>query len=196
MKPAALTRLVSVLTVSLVTGAAAAPTWASTASEERQGAALVRAVNEGQRSCGSLSATELDRVGEYAMGLGFTSSAAHEAMNQRMTTMMGPRGEQQAHQAMGRSYSGCAAAGGETGSGMMGSWNPPDTQMMGGYGAGMMSSSAYGPGTTRASAIAQGDGLGIGSVVVVALAAAMLGAGLFAFVMSRLHRSWPTADSA
>lgn len=196
MKPAVLTRLVAVLTVLLATGAAAAPAWASTASEEQQGAALVKAVNEGQRSCRSLSETELDRVGEYAMGLGFTSSAAHEAMNVRMTVMMGVRGEQQAHRAMGRSYGGCVSgARGASGTGMMDGRNPSGPQMMGGYGAGMMSGSAYGPGLTRSSPVAGDDGVGTGSVVVIALAAALLGAGLFAFVTSRPHRSPPTTAS-
>lgn len=187
------------LLVAVVVSLAATTATASgsTSTEERDGAALMAAVNSEQRSCRSLSAADLDKVGEYAMGLNFASSAQHEAMNARMTTMIGADGERQAHRAMGRSYSGCAAGGtsGAAGGGMMGSESsgPGTAGGYGSFGAGMMGGSPYGPAMMRAPGAAD-EGLGTGSVVLIALAAALLGGVAVAVVSPRLHRR-PRAGS-
>jgi putative membrane protein len=115
-------RCVAHVAASLAAAAAllslvAVPAIASTASEEQQGAALVKAINAGQRSCSSLSADDFERIGEYAMGLNFATVAQHDAMNQHMRQMMGPVGEASAHQAMGRAYARCP--GGRAFRGMM-----------------------------------------------------------------------------
>lgn len=179
MERSAAARRAAVALVAVSMGWASAPAWGSTASAERQGAALTKAVNTGERSCRSLSAAELDRIGEYAMGLGFTTGAQHDAMNARMRTMIGAAGERQAHRAMGGSYSGCAANAAQDGT--------SGTVMMGRYGASptMMNGSDYGPGMAR-STPADDGGLGTVPGVLIALAAAVLGAGLVAFALRRL----------
>ena len=71
------------------------------------------------------------------MGLNFPTVAQHEAMNGHMRLMIGIRGEEQAHRAMGRAYAGCGTAAQRSG---------PYGGMMGGNWAGMMRGSGYGPG--------------------------------------------------
>ena len=169
------TGAVAVLTaLALVSLAPAAS--GSTASEERQGAALAKAVNGGQRSCGSLTPADFGEIGEYAMGLNFTSTQQHEAMNGRMTEMMGADGERQAHRAMGRAYSGCAGGGDEGGAAGGG--------MMGSYGGGMMGGTAYGP-AMMGGRYGVDDGLGTSSVVLVGVLSALLGGGLVALLLRR-----------
>lgn len=80
--------------VALALSLTAAPAGASTASEEQQGAALVKALRVGTRSCKTFSATEFERIGEYAMGLNFATVARHDAMNRHMRAMMATQGEQ------------------------------------------------------------------------------------------------------
>ena len=196
MRSADVVRLLAVMCTAAVVGGAAAPAWGTTAQDERKGAALTRAVNAGERSCRSLSPAERERVGEFAMGLRFTSSDEHEAMNARMQTMMGPGGEQQAHRAMGSAWSGCGSGErrGATGE-MPGS---PGTGMMGGDGwggAGMMDGTAYGPGMTRAASGAADGGLGAGAVILIGVASALLGGALVAFAAPRLRRA-PVARPA
>ena len=192
MRRPSVTPLLVAVTLALAAGPSTAVAAGSTASEERQGAALTAAVNAGERSCRSMSPADFDKIGEYAMGLNFTSTEQHEAMNTRMAAMMGADGERQAHRAMGRSYSGCGTdgrRGGTPGAGMMGSGSADGGTAggYGGFGAGMMRGSAYGPGATG-TAVAVETGLGTGSVVLVALAAALLGGGLVAVMAPRLRR--------
>lgn len=100
----------AVLTVFLAASMAllALPALASpVAREEAEGASVLREVERGDRSCSQLSAADFDHVGEYAMGRALGSPALHEAMNQRMTLMMGEAGETRMHVLMGRRYAGC-----------------------------------------------------------------------------------------
>ena len=177
------------------------PALASTASEEQQGAALAKALNAGDRSCGSLSATDFERIGEYAMGLNFATVAQHAAMNAHMRAMIGAGGEERAHRAMGRAYAGCGTAAqrsGTYGPGMMG----------GGYGSGMMGGTAYGPGMmnrdgTGAGAARLGNARSAGghhdwsagAVVGIAVLAAALAGGLVALLVTRRGRHRPAAVS-
>lgn len=170
---------------------AAAPAAASTGSEEQQGAGLVETLNSGKRSCKSVTPAEFEHIGEYAMGLNFSGAAQHAAMNQRMRTMMGGRGEERAHQAMGRAYTGCLTGGQQGASG---------AGAMGGYGSSgaMMGGSAYGPGMMNVDrrAAAVRDGTGLGAVVLIALLAGALGAALSALILPRLTRRGPAASAS
>lgn len=80
------------------------------ADEEHRGAALVQAVASGERDYDSLSAKELERIGEYWMGRMQGSTQAHEAMNARMRQMMGPAGEERMHELMGQRYAQLATS--------------------------------------------------------------------------------------
>ena len=105
----------------------------ATPQEERQGSQILKELEGGALKCSDASASDYDLVGEYAMGRMFGPPAQHEAMNQMMSRMMGSRGEESAHEAMGRRFSGCG--GGQLPSGfgqMMGAVNAMG--MMGGYG--------------------------------------------------------------
>jgi len=199
MRPIFRTRFVPVATVALIMSFASAPALGSTASEEQQGAALVKAINTKARTCESLTSADLERIGEYAMGLNFTTAAGHDAMNRRTRAMMGARGSGQAHQAMGRTYSGCGSTGqdGSSGAGTMGGY--------GSSGSGMMGGSAYGPGMMGGNGQADGqavrssdDGQGVSTMTAFLLAvlAAVLGAALFALVAPRLKGRGPTVRTS
>jgi hypothetical protein len=79
----------------------------ATPHEERQGSLLLGELESRQLKCSEASAADFELVGEYAMGRAFASPAQHEAMNQMMARMMGSRGEEAVHEAMGRRFSGC-----------------------------------------------------------------------------------------
>lgn len=134
----------------------AAPPASATPQEEQQGSRILRELESGKLKCSDASASDFELVGEYAMGRMFGSPAQHEAMNQMMGRMMGARGEEGVHEAMGRRFSGCGGgqlpagfgqmmgavnAMGMMGGGMMGGTNQGvgsyggADAMMGGYGA-------------------------------------------------------------
>jgi putative oligomerization/nucleic acid binding protein len=133
-----------------------APSASATPQEERQGSQILSELESGKLKCGEASASDFELVGEYAMGRMFGSPSQHEAMNQMMSRMMGVRGEESVHEAMGRRFSGCGGgqlpagfgqmmgavnAMGMMGGGMMGGANRSERSydggpgsMMGGYG--------------------------------------------------------------
>lgn len=118
-----------------IAGVGATSAWAS-AEEEQQGAALLGDVQSGRTSCSKLSASQAELIGENVMGRMVGSTTAHTAMNAQITARMGTRGEEQAHQFLGRRFAGCATGKAPA---MFGS-------MMGMMGAGMMGASqGYGP---------------------------------------------------
>ncbi len=82
---------------------------ASVADEQQQGQQLAEQVQSGQRPCRSLSPTDLDHIGEFVMGRMVGSTSAHQAMNQRMTQVLGEQTESRMHQALGARFVGCAA---------------------------------------------------------------------------------------
>lgn len=154
-KPRFLTATVACLAL---TAALASPAVAgATPREEARGSQILDELESGKLRCGEASAADFELVGEYAMGRMFGSPAQHEAMNQMMSRMMGARGEEGVHEAMGRRFSGCGGgqlpagfgqmmgavnAMGAMGNGMMGgasrggsSYDGPSS-MMGGYGYG------------------------------------------------------------
>lgn len=93
---------------------------ASLANEQRQGGALAARVSAGAKSCTTLTADDLDLIGEYAMFRALGSTSVHRALNDRMTIMLGADGETRMHQLLGRRYAGCSRAGTQDGYGMMG----------------------------------------------------------------------------
>jgi hypothetical protein len=140
------------LTVTLA-GAGVA---SATPQEERQGSQILSELESGNLECSEASPSDFELVGEYAMGRMFGSPSQHEAMNQIMSRMMGARGEERVHEAMGRRFSGCGGgqlpagfgrmmgavnALGMMGGGMMGGANRSERfyggpgSMMGGYGS-------------------------------------------------------------
>jgi Short C-terminal domain len=151
-------RLLAAIACLALTAALASPGIASaTPQEEQQGSQILRELESGKLKCGDASAADFELVGEYAMGRMFGSPSQHEAMNQMMSRMMGARGEESIHEAMGRRFSGCGGgqlpagfgrmmgavnAMGMMGGGMMGAANQDGGSygggpgsMMGGYGS-------------------------------------------------------------
>ena len=128
---------------------APAPAFASLADEQSQGRTLVAQLQSGAKSCGDLTTTDFEHVGEYVMGRALGSTSAHEAMNTRMRQYMGQQGEERMHQLMGERFTGCASGGSAVmGPGMMGGYS-------GNGGASMMSGGHHGW-STAAVAIALG----------------------------------------
>jgi hypothetical protein len=133
------------------------PALASIAAEQQAGRALAQQVQSGKRSCDSLSADDLDHIGEFVMARMIGSTPVHEAMNARMSAVIAPA-ESRMHRVLGARFVGCTAstrnAGGAYGPmmgghGMMGSgaggWSQGDSNTMmgpGGWGS-MMRSGAW-----------------------------------------------------
>ncbi|MDO8489830.1 MAG: SHOCT domain-containing protein [bacterium] len=105
-----------------------------TAREEAEGKEIWGKLQDGKLKCEGLTAGNFGALGEYFMGQMMGNS--HESMNNMMTTMMGEKGEEEMHVAMGKRMSGCQpnAAMPQNimnsgmmqmmiGSGMMGNWS-------------------------------------------------------------------------
>jgi hypothetical protein len=93
---------------------------ASLADEQRQGQELITQLQAGTKTCGDLSADDFDHIGEYVMYRAVGSTSLHQAMNDRMTAMMGEPGESRMHQLLGQRYTGCStSASGTAGYGSM-----------------------------------------------------------------------------
>lgn len=115
--------------------ALAGPALASVADEQREGAALVQALDAGKRDYKSLSSQDFERIGEYWMGRMIGSTQTHEAMNARMRQMMGADGEERMHELMGQRYARLvtSSATGGTSTGAYGNCGYGAGSMMGGY---------------------------------------------------------------
>ena len=100
---------VLVLLVLAALGVAAPTAGASVAAEQQAGQKLAQHVQSGERSCQSLSKDDLDHIGEFVMGRMIGSTSAHEAMNARMTQVLGATAESQMHQVLGARFTGCAS---------------------------------------------------------------------------------------
>jgi hypothetical protein len=185
--PRILVALTCLLAAALLLPATAA---GDQTQEEQQGQVLDESVRSGERQCSDLSAEDFELIGEYAMGRYLADPAAHEAMNRRMTRMMGAVGERRMHVALGYRYTGCRG-------GPAWGWMGPMAGMMHGHygggesgGSGMMGGNGAGDGSEyRGSMMGSrhhgGGGIGNFSVVLVALAAAAIGAGIAALVLRR-----------
>jgi hypothetical protein len=121
--------------VAAVLALAAAPALASLADEVAAGREVAQRLQAGATSCNKLSDADFEHLGGYVLERMVGSRAAHRAMNERMTAMMGDANTERMHELMGRRYSGCGTQG--AGAGMMG------PGMMGG-GAGAASGGGWG----------------------------------------------------
>ena len=109
--------------VAAVLAAGAGPALASLADEVAAGRQVAQRLQAGASSCNKLSDADFEHLGEYVMERMLGSRAAHQAMNDRMTAMMGDANTERMHELMGRRYGGCGTQGagaGMTGPGMMG----------------------------------------------------------------------------
>ncbi|MEI8230401.1 MAG: SHOCT domain-containing protein [Candidatus Peregrinibacteria bacterium] len=80
---------------------------ATTQQEEVQGKAILDRLQSKQVTCSTISESDFELIGEYAMGQ--MLGDGHEAMNQRAQQMMGQSGETQMHITMGKRLSECFA---------------------------------------------------------------------------------------
>jgi|SRR3989344_2118928 len=76
-----------------------------TAREEAAGKEVWKKLQSKELKCVDLSNDDFGALGEYFMGQMMGDS--HEAMNDRLTQMLGSEGEEQMHIAMGKRMSGC-----------------------------------------------------------------------------------------
>ena len=115
-------------------------------SEEREGKILLNNLTNKTTSCPQLNDSDFEKIGEYFMGQSIGNTQRHIAMNEMMKRMMGEKGEEQAHTAMGKRLSGCntSAAFPSQDSGflpMMGMMSGNWSQTWGGGGLDMMNNS-------------------------------------------------------
>ena len=143
-----------------------APSANATPQEERQGSQILGELESGKLECGEADPSDFELVGEYAMGRMFGSPSQHEAMNQMMSRMMGARGEESVHEAMGRRFSACG--GGQLPAGF--------GQMMGDYG--------YGPSTSTNDE----DFDGPSAAAMVGMMAVLIGAVALAVLLLARRR--------
>jgi hypothetical protein len=157
------------LAAILISVLLSAPSASATPQEEAQGSQILSELESGKLRCSEASAADFELAGEYAMGRMFGSPSQHEAMNQMMSRMMGARGEERVHEAMGRRFSGCGGGQLPAGYGrMMGAVNAMG--MMGGYGYGF-STNTNDEGFDGPSAAAM---VGMMAVLISAVALAVL----------------------
>jgi hypothetical protein len=121
--------------IAAVLAGAAAPALASLADDVAAGRGTAQRLQAGATSCNKLSGADFEHLGEYVMERMAGSRTAHQAMNDRMTAMMGDANAERTHELIGRRYAGCGTQG--AGAGMMG------PGMMGG-GSGAASGGGWG----------------------------------------------------
>lgn len=201
MLPALFIRRIAVLALATglilcIAGSASVTAAPTLAQEEQQGEGVAESVRSGGKQCSDLSADQFELIGEYAMGSYLGDEGAHAAMNRRMTLMMGEAGEHRMHVALGYRYSGCSG-------GPASSWVGPMAGMMGGRGTGGNGSGMMGGGDYEERGSYSGTMMGSGGhgdsgistlgVVLIALAAAAIGAGAVALLTQRQQ---PREDAA
>ncbi len=96
-------------TVFILTLTLAIPVFAQrtseTAADEAKGKEVWDKLQSKEVDCKNLTDDDFDVLGDYYMGL--MAGNNHEAMNNRMSKMMGDDGEKQMHIAMGKRLSNC-----------------------------------------------------------------------------------------
>jgi len=75
--------------------------------EEQEGQKFINDLKNQTSTCSQLTDADFEKIGEYFMGQSIGNTQRHIAMNDMMKRMMGEKGEEQAHQAMGKRLSGC-----------------------------------------------------------------------------------------
>lgn len=102
-------RLTVLLTTGLVLVALCAATAAaSQTGEVTAGQGGAARLQSGRANCRSLTKTQFEHLGEYAMQRAVGSPAAHRALDAHLSAMMGSQDANQMHQLLGRTYAGCA----------------------------------------------------------------------------------------
>ncbi len=132
------------LSLILALSGVAASSALGTRAEEQQGAALLRDFQAGGQSCGNLSSTQFELIGEYLMARIIGSPAAHDAMNARIKQMMGAKGEAQAHIYLAQRTMGCARGAAPASYGQMMGIAGPMMHAGGASGSGMMAGGSTG----------------------------------------------------
>lgn len=188
-------RILILTSLTLAMSAALPPLAMATRAEERQGAALERDFRAGNQACSSLSAKQSELIGEYEMSRMIGDPAAHDAMNERISQMMGSQQEEQAHIFLAQRELGCTNGA-----------RPPASfgRMMGvagshrgdgGMGRGMMGNggSAYGHYSDGSRMMGDNtdDGWGAGMMVLVVLLGVALAAALAVGVVKLARRPKP-----
>lgn len=154
-------------------------------SDEARGEAILRSVQQGDRSCDQLSDSDFELMGEAWMGQTLGSTEAHDAMNRLMASMMGSAGEEQMHQYMGRRASGCGGGTVPPGfAGMMGRMG-----LMGAYqGAGGTGTGMMGGAGQSSSSDSNGSDDGPSATAMVGMMAVLIGAVAIALVIFKPWR--------
>lgn len=193
-----------------------ATAFASLADEQRQGQQLSARLEAGLEACGQLSAENFDHIGEYVMSRALGSTSVHEAMDERMTAMMGEQSETRMHQLLGQRYTGCTSGSGGTAgysrmrSGMMGGYygNRGWGAMMNSTDWSWMMGGAWQTMTRQAWQRLQERLLGTGAsprpaggwspvaIIAVTLPVVLLGAFAIFALIPRSSKRPPTADSS
>ena len=75
--------------------------------EEREGKKFLDNLSNKTITCSQLKDADFEKIGEYFMGQSIDNTQRHISMNAMMKQMMGEKGEEQAHQAMGKRLSKC-----------------------------------------------------------------------------------------
>jgi uncharacterized membrane protein len=132
----AMAALAVLLTTLLFASASAA---ASSSATE-----MLREVRSGARSCSSLSGSEFERIGEFAMQRMVGSARAHESMDALMGEMLGSSWDRRMHVALGQRASGCGGALPARFGAMMGAIGMMAGRGARDYGPGMMGEGGYG----------------------------------------------------
>ncbi len=119
-----MTRHLAIVTVlaAWVMALNAGPGLASVAAEVAACRQVAQGLRGGKAECSRLATDDFEHLGEYVMERMLGSRTVHEAMNDRMASMLGDANSERMHELTGRRYAGCrtAAAGGAMmGSGMM-----------------------------------------------------------------------------
>jgi len=75
--------------------------------EEQEGKIFLDGLKNETITCSQLKDADFEKIGEYFMSQSVGDTSRHIAMNEMMKRMMGEKGEEQAHTAMGKRLSGC-----------------------------------------------------------------------------------------
>lgn len=207
--------LASLLGAAAALAVMTAPAFASSLSDEvAAGQQIATRVQGGKTSCSSLSDSDFEHLGEYVMDRMVGSRSAHETMNQRMTQAVGSQSTDRTHEAMGRRFAGCSAAGSSStnssdwngswmmggGSSMMGngSWNMMDSPsdwawMRNGNWQKMNSSDWRHAAASMMGTRYDNGGWSTPAVLAAVLAALAAGALTATLLVRRRHRRTPPA---
>lgn len=99
--------------------------------EEQEGKKLLDDLSNKTITCLQITDLDFDKIGEYFMGQSIGDTSRHIVMNNMMKSMMGEKGEEQAHIVMGKRLSGCDTSASVNG--IDSGWMPMMQMMVGGW---------------------------------------------------------------